>query len=110
MERGFERFLSVLYISSVVTSITSMICIATIWQYWTLILDVCISIDCGCILYSINTFGTFTGGNGKLCKFGVYGLVPTALLDLCLAGYHGYRSYVKEDLNLPIRTYNDNSR
>ncbi|XP_043580813.1 uncharacterized protein LOC122566926 isoform X2 [Bombus pyrosoma] len=108
-QKGIERFLSVLYISSVITSMTSMICIATLWQYWTLILDVCISIDCGCILYSTNTFGTFAGGNGNLCKFAVYGLVPTALLNLCLAGYHGYRSYIKE-LNIPVRTYDDNSR
>ncbi|XP_050573510.1 uncharacterized protein LOC126914076 [Bombus affinis] len=109
-QKGVERFLSVLYISGVVTSMTSMICIAILWQYWALILNACISIDCGCILYSKNTFGTFAGGDGKFCKFGVYGLVPTALLDLCLAVYHGYRSCIKKEINIPIRTYNDDSR
>ncbi|XP_068973155.1 uncharacterized protein [Bombus flavifrons] len=112
MQKGIERFLSALYISSVVTSMTSMICIATVWQYWTLILDVCVSIDCGCVLYSKNAFGILAGGSGKICKFGVYGLVPTILLDLCLAGYHGYRSCKKTELNVPVRTYNndDDSR
>lgn len=109
MQKGVEQFLSVLYISSVVTSVTSMICLATVWQYWTLILDVCISIDCGCILYCKNAFGLIAGGAGKICKFGVYGLVPTILLDLCLAGYHGYRSCTKTELNVPIRTYNDDN-
>ncbi|XP_033349296.1 uncharacterized protein LOC117233269 [Bombus vosnesenskii] len=108
MQKGIERFLSVLYISSVITSMTSMICITTVWQYWALILDVCVSVDCGCILYSKNAFGILGGGTGKICKFGVYGLVPTVLLDLCLAGYHGYRSCRKK-LNIPIRTYNDDN-
>ncbi|XP_071865709.1 uncharacterized protein [Bombus fervidus] len=109
-EKKIERFLSFLYISSVITSFISMICMAVLWHYWTFILDVCISIDCGCILYSKNTFSTFVGGKGSLCKFAVFGLVPTAILDLCLAGYHGYRGYIKKDSNAPVRTNNDNSR
>lgn len=109
IQKRIERFLSVLYASSIITSTTSMICIATVWKYWALILDVCFSVDCSCILYSKNAFGIFGGGTGKICKFGVYGLVPTVLLDLCLAGYHGYRSCTKKKLNLPVRTHNDDN-
>lgn len=109
-EKGVEQFLTLLYISSVIASLTAMICIATLWQYWTYILNICISIDCGCILYSKYTFRTFAGGNGNLCKFGVYGLVPTAILDLCLAVYHGYRGYLRKERNASSRNSNDNSR
>ena len=35
-------------------------------------------------------------------------MVPTAVLNLCLAGYHGYRGYLRKESN--VRTNNDNSR
>lgn len=109
-EERAERILSVLYISCAILSVTSLICLVTVWQYWALILDVCISIDCGCILYGVNTFSTFMGGDVKLCHFGIYGLIPAILIGLCLGGYHGYRSCINRSLDTPVRIYNDVSR
>ncbi|XP_076766840.1 uncharacterized protein LOC143433376 [Xylocopa sonorina] len=109
-EEQVERILSVLYISSVILSVTSLICLATVWQYWAWALDVCISIDCGCILYGINNFRTFMGGDAKLCHFGAYGLVPAILIGLCLGGYHGYRCCINRHLDAPVRLYNNINR
>lgn len=109
-EEQAEQILSVLYISCAILSVTSLICLVTIWQYWTYILDVCDSIDCGCILYSINTFTSFMGGDEKFCHFGVYGLIPTIVIGLCLGGYHGYRNCINRNLNAPVQIYNDVNR
>lgn len=109
-EQRAERILSVLYISCAILSVTSLICLVTVWQYWAWILNVCISIDCGCILYGINTFSTFMGGDVKLCHFGVYGLIPAILVGLCLGGYHGYRSCINRSLDIPVRICEDISR
>ncbi|CAL7934802.1 unnamed protein product [Xylocopa violacea] len=109
-EEQVERILSVSYISSVILSVTSLICLATVWQYWAWTLDVCISIDCGCILYGINNFRTFMGGDAKLCHFGVYGLVPAILIGLCLGGYHGYRCCINRRLDAPVRVYDNINR
>ncbi|XP_029042968.1 uncharacterized protein LOC114876082 [Osmia bicornis bicornis] len=109
-ERQAECVLSVLYTSSAIFSVTGLICLATIWQYWAWILNVCISIDCGCILYGINTFRTFMGGDAKLCHFGVYGLIPTLLIGLCLGGYHGYRCCIDKSIEEPVQMYDDAAR
>ncbi|XP_031772298.1 uncharacterized protein LOC100867466 isoform X2 [Apis florea] len=109
-EEQAEQILSVLYISCAILSVTSLICLVTIWQYWTYTLDVCDSIDCGCILYSINTFTNFMGGDEKFCYFGVYGLIPTIVIGLCLGGYHGYRSCINRNLDAPVQIYNDVNR
>ncbi|XP_017798104.1 PREDICTED: uncharacterized protein LOC108579162 [Habropoda laboriosa] len=106
-EEQAERILSVLYISSAILSVTSLTCLVTVWQYWAWSLDVCISIDCGCILYGINTFSTFMGGDVKLCHFGVYGLIPAILIGLCFGGYHGYRCCIDRNLEEPVRIYED---
>lgn len=109
-EEQAEQILSVLYISCAILSVTSLICLVTIWQYWTYTLDVCDSIDCGCILYSINTFTNFMGGDEKFCYFGIYGLIPTIVIGLCLGGYHGYRSCINRNLDAPVQIYNDVNR
>ncbi|XP_053980470.1 uncharacterized protein LOC128877308 [Hylaeus volcanicus] len=104
-----ELTLGALYISSAIFSVTSLISLVTVWQHWTWNLDVCISIDCSCILYGINTFRTFTGGEVKFCHFGVYGLVPAILIGLCLGGYHAYRCCINRNFDGPVRVY-DNPR
>lgn len=56
--------------------------------------------DCGCILYGVTAFRAFMGGDGQVCTFAVYALVPVSFLALLFAAYHGYRSCI-------VRTYND---
>ncbi|XP_076389316.1 uncharacterized protein LOC100881918 isoform X2 [Megachile rotundata] len=109
-ERRAECVLSILYVSSAIFSCISLVCLAAVWQYWAQILNVCISIDCGCILYGINTFRTFMGGDAKLCHFGVYGLIPTLLIGICLGAYHGHRSCVGRNLEEPVRMYDQVAR
>lgn len=109
-EKQAEQILSVLYISCALLSIISLTCLVTVWQYWKYALDVCDSINCGCILYSINTFASFTGGDEKFCHFGVYGLIPIIIIGLCLGGYHGYRSCINRNLDTPIQIYNGVNR
>lgn len=98
-----ELRLAILYISSVIFSVTSIISLVTAWQHWSWTLDSCISVNCGCILYGINTFSTFIGGDVKLCHFGSYGLVPVIVIGLCLGGYHGYRCCIHKNLGDPKR-------
>ena len=109
-EKRAELMLSVLYVSSAILSVTSLISLLTVWRYWAWTLDVCISIDCGCILYGINTFRTFMGGDAKLCHFGVYGLIPAILISLFLGGYHGYRCCINKNLEEPVQVYDDTTR
>lgn len=109
-EKRAEWMLGVLYVSSAILSLTSLISLLTVWRYWAWTLDVCISIDCGCILYGINTFRTFMGGDAKLCHFGVYGLIPAILISLFLGGYHGYRCCINKNLEEPVQVYNDITR
>ncbi|XP_078037946.1 uncharacterized protein LOC144470543 [Augochlora pura] len=109
-ERRAECVLAVLYVSSAILSVTSMVSLVTVWQYWIWALDVCISVDCGCILYGINTFHTFMGGDVKLCQFGVYGLIPAILFGLCLGGYHGYRCCISRNFDKPTQIQEDAAR
>ncbi|XP_076655433.1 uncharacterized protein LOC143360463 [Halictus rubicundus] len=109
-ERRAEYILGVLYVLSVILSVTSLISLVTVWQHWTWTLNVCINVDCGCILYGINTFSTFMGGDIKLCHFGVYGLIPVILIGLCLGGYHGYRCCINRNLEKPTRIQEDATR
>jgi hypothetical protein len=101
--RQAEVWLAIFYISAMVFSVTSIISLVTVWQYWTWTLDSCIDLDCGCILYGINTFHTFIGGDVKLCYFGSYSLIPAILIGLCLGCYHGYRCCIHKNLDNPIR-------
>lgn len=104
-----EGFLAILYSGSTIFSIISLTCLAISWQHWELTLDVCISVNCGCILYGINTFSTFMGGDIKLCHFCAYGLVPVIVIGLCLGIYHIYRCCINRGLDKPrIMNRNDN--
>ncbi|XP_076239336.1 uncharacterized protein LOC143182289 [Calliopsis andreniformis] len=109
-EKRAEYILGILYASSAIFSVISLTSLATAWQYWSWILDVCINVDCGCILYGINTFSTFVGGDVKLCHFGVYGLIPAIVIGLCLGGYHGYRCCINRNLDKPVRVHDDITR
>ncbi|XP_015430628.1 PREDICTED: uncharacterized protein LOC107187133 [Dufourea novaeangliae] len=109
-ERRAECTLSVLYVSSAILSVTSLTSLVTVWQHWAWTLDVCVNVDCGCILHCINTFSTFTGGDAKLCQFGVYGTIPAILVGLCLGGYHGYRCCIDRNLDKPARITDDTTR
>lgn len=96
-----EIWLAVLYIGSMIFSVTSVISLVTTWQNWVVTLDGCIDVDCGCILYGINTFRTFLGGDEKLCHFAAYALTPIIIISLCLGAYHGYRCCIHKNLNEP---------
>lgn len=98
-----ETWLAVLYTGALMFSVTSVISLVTTWQHWVWTLDGCIDVDCGCILYGINTFRTFLGGDVKLCHFASYCLVPVILIALCLAAYHGYRCCIHKNLDEPKR-------
>ncbi|KAL6268441.1 hypothetical protein P5V15_001576 [Pogonomyrmex californicus] len=107
-----ETWLAILYTGSMVLSVTSIVSFVTAWQHWTWTLDGCIDVDCGCILYGINTFHTFLGGDVKLCHFACYGLAPVAVIALCLGAHHGYRCCIHKNLDEPKRiihaqTYDD---
>ncbi|XP_031845144.1 uncharacterized protein LOC143174166 isoform X2 [Nomia melanderi] len=109
-EKRIECALCVLYLLSAILSLTSLTSFVTVWQHWTRTLNVCISIDCGCILYSINTFSTFMGGDVKLCQFGAYGSIPAILIGLCLGGYHAYRCCIHRNLDKPVQVQDNASR
>lgn len=96
-----ERQLAFVYSSSAVLSLVSIICIVIPWQHWAWTLDVCISVDCGCIFYGLNTFTTFMGGDVKLCQFGTYGPIPALVVGLVLGIYHGYRTCISRKLDDP---------
>ncbi|XP_066593999.1 uncharacterized protein [Prorops nasuta] len=96
-----ELYLAILYIGSTVLSIISTVSLVVSWQHWVWTLDVCIDVNCGCILYGIKTFNTFMGGDIKICHFTSYGLVPITLFGLCFGCYHGYRRCFSTDLDEP---------
>jgi hypothetical protein len=96
-----EKVLGVLYSSSATSSLISITSLVVAWQHWAWTLDVCINVDCGCILYGVNTFSTFMGGGVKLCHFGAYGLIPSIFVGLCLSVYHGYRCCIPRSFGKP---------
>ena len=96
-----ESFLGILYSSIAVLSTVSIVSLVVSWQHWAWTLDACINVDCGCILYGVNTFSTFVGGDVKICHFGTYGLIPALFFGLCLGIYHGYRSCIPKGLDEP---------
>lgn len=110
--RKAELWLTMLYTGSMMFCVTSVISFVTVWQHWTWTLGSCIDMDCGCILYGINTFRTFLGGDVKLCHFSSYGLTPIIVIAMCLGGLHGYRCCIHKNLDKPkqinrTQTYND---
>ncbi|XP_058804300.1 uncharacterized protein LOC131671696 isoform X2 [Phymastichus coffea] len=96
-----EYMLGVLYLGAAAASVISVSSLAVTWQHWTWTLDVCIDVDCGCILYGVNTFSTFMGGDSKLCVFGSTGLAPAVFIGLVLGIYHAYRSCIPRTLGEP---------
>lgn len=98
-----EMRLAILYTIAMVFSVTSVISLVTTWQNWLVTLDGCIDVNCGCILYGVNTFSTFLGGDEKLCHFAAYSLTPIILISLCLGAYHGYRCCIHKNLDDPKR-------
>ncbi|XP_015122926.1 uncharacterized protein LOC107045247 [Diachasma alloeum] len=111
-----EKRLGFLYSLSAILSTMSLVCILIVWQHWSRTLNGCIGIDvdCGCILYGVNSFSTFMGGDVKICHFGVYGLVPAIFMGVILGFYHGYRSCFMRSLDEPkvsrgITYYNNRS-
>lgn len=96
-----EKQLASLYTISGILVTISIICLAVTWQHWAWTLDVCINVDCGCILYGVNTFRTFMGGDAKLCHFGTFALCPVLLVGVCLGAYHGYRTCISRKLDNP---------
>ncbi|XP_043273236.1 uncharacterized protein [Venturia canescens] len=98
-----EKVLSILYSSAVILSTVSVASLLIAWQHWAWTLDSCIDVYCECILYGVNTFSTFMGGDVKLCHFGTYGLAPIILVGLILASYHGYRTCIDRSLDRPRR-------
>ncbi|XP_001602372.2 uncharacterized protein LOC100118396 isoform X2 [Nasonia vitripennis] len=96
-----EAVLGVLYVASAATSLISAASLVVAWQHWAWTLDVCINFDCGCILYGVNTFSTFMGGDVKLCHYGSFGLIPAIIAGIGLGFYHGYRSCIPRSLSEP---------
>ena len=104
-----EKLLTVLYWSGAVFSTISAVSLVVPWQYWAWTLDSCIDVDCECILYGVNTFSTFMGGDVKICHFASYGLLPAISVGLILGLYHGYRSCIDRGLDGP-RTVSSSTR
>lgn len=100
-EKRAESLLGALYSLTGILSTISIVCLVIPWQHWSRTLDSCIDVDCGCILYGINTFSTFFGGDVKICHFGTYSLIPVLIFGLCLGIYHGYRSCIPRGLDEP---------
>lgn len=96
-----EKRLAILYSSAAVFSTISSVSLVVAWQHWAWTLDSCINVDCECILYGVNTFSTFMGGDVKLCHFGTYAVVPAVFFGLVLGVYHGYRSCISRNLDGP---------
>ncbi|XP_033225624.1 uncharacterized protein LOC117178328 [Belonocnema kinseyi] len=96
-----ESYLGALYSITAILSTISIVSLVVAWQYWSWTLGVCMNVDCGCILYGVNTFSTFLGGDVKICHFGTYGLTPVLFIGLCLGIYHGYRSCIPKGLDEP---------
>ena len=96
-----ENYLGVCYLAAAVFSTISIVSLVVAWQHWSWTLGVCVHVDCGCILYGVNTFSTFLGGDVKICHFGAYGLSPVFICGLCLGIYHAYRSCIPKGLDEP---------
>ena len=96
-----DKWLSLLYVTCVLTSIISLVSLAIAWQHWSITLDGCISFDCGCILYCTKTFAEFLGGHVSLCRFGAYGLFPSILIGFTIGCVHLYRWCMPLGLSQP---------
>ncbi|KAF7991214.1 hypothetical protein HCN44_002776 [Aphidius gifuensis] len=96
-----ERKLAIFYLSSLILSSISTIFFTIIWKYWSETLNDCIEIDCGCILYSVNSYKNFRGRDVSFCKYPIYSLIPSMTVGLILGVYHAYRSFIHRNLDDP---------
>ncbi|KAK9506300.1 hypothetical protein O3M35_008259 [Rhynocoris fuscipes] len=89
--------LFLLYLSTTISSLISMISVLTAWIYWQRTLNTChvyeldMQRNCGCILYGKWGVQYFRGGDSAFCQF--VGLAPTIVIlwSGVIAMYHGYR-------------------
>lgn len=86
-----EKQLAFLYGVGACLSLVTIICSAVPWSHWEEILDTCVGVRCGCILYGSQTFHTFNGGDISVCYFATLASVPAFSIAIITAVYHGYR-------------------
>jgi hypothetical protein len=86
-----EKRFAYLYGAAAVLSLVTIICTAVPWNHWKEILDTCLSVPCGCILYGTQTFNTFNGGSISTCHFTTLASVPAFIFAIIMAVYYGYR-------------------
>lgn len=98
-----ENFLALSYITSFLLSTTSSILFIVVYQHWVWTLGHCVNPNncLNCILYGVNTFETFMGGDVKVCQFCSYALVPSIIISLALGIFHIYRRCMSNNLNSP---------
>lgn len=101
-----EKQLTFLYSAGGCLSLITIICSAVPWNHWEEILDRCLSVNCGCILYGKQTFNSFDGGDISACYFTTLASVPAFIIAVIMAVYHGYRvsMFSKEADNTTGRT------
>ncbi|XP_021922183.1 uncharacterized protein LOC110831000 isoform X2 [Zootermopsis nevadensis] len=86
-----EKQLTFLYSAGGCLSLITIICSAVPWNHWEEILDRCLSVNCGCILFGKQTFNSFDGGDISVCYFITLASVPAFIIAVIMAVYHGYR-------------------
>lgn len=89
--REREKQLAFLYGAGACLSLVTIICSAVPWSHWEEILDTCVSVRCGCVLYGSQSFHTFNGGDISICHFATLASVPVFVIAIITAIYHGYR-------------------
>jgi hypothetical protein len=89
--REREKQLTFLYGAGACLSLVTIICSAVPWNHWEEILDTCMGVRCGCILFGTQTFHTFNGGDISMCYFITLASVPAFITAVIMAVYHGYR-------------------
>jgi hypothetical protein len=89
--REREKQLAFLYGAGACLSLVTIICSAVPWSHWEEILDTCVSVRCGCVLYGSRLFHTFNGGDISICYFATLASVPAFVIAIITAVYHGYR-------------------
>jgi hypothetical protein len=89
--REREKQLAFSYGAGACLSLVTIICSAVPWSHWEEILDTCVNVRCGCILYGTQTFHTFNGGDISICYFTTLASVPAFSTAVIMAVYHGYK-------------------
>lgn len=100
-----EKILAVLYLSSLLLSTVSTVCLVIVWQYWSGVINDCLEVNCGCLFYGSGSYKYFRGGDKTLCSYPTYLLIPSIIVGLIFGIYHGYRSFIDRNLSAPrVRT------